>query len=75
MSNLWAAEWHSKNIFDGEVRHFIYENRLPKLFCTRAECRKFIKDKYGYIKTRKDLRIEPHGWRLPVPVKVKVSKI
>jgi len=45
---------------------------LPALFRTRRECRDYIKEKYGYIKNREDLREEPHGWRLPRPVKVEI---
>ena len=42
------------------------------LFNTRKEARKFIKENYSFIRTRKDLRKEPHGWRMPKPVKVNV---
>lgn len=72
MIYLWAGQWYSNNILDGITRHLLYENRLPVLFRTRRECRQFIKDRYGYIKDRKDLRQEPHGWRLPKAVKVEV---
>ncbi len=51
------------------------ENCLPKLFHTKQECRLWIKEKYGYIKYRKDLREYPHGWHLPKPVKVEVRQI
>jgi len=70
--NIWAAEWHSKNRLDGERRHIIYDNCLPALFRTRRECREFIKDTYGYIAERPDLQIEPHGWRVPHAIKVKI---
>jgi hypothetical protein len=66
MVNLWVAEWHSRNRLDGDTRHIIYDdNCLPDLFRTRKVCREFIKNKYGYIAERKDLRQEPHGWRMP----------
>ncbi len=42
------------------------------LFRTRAECRAWIDEHYGYIRTRADLRAEPHGWRMPRAVKVRV---
>jgi len=73
MTNLWAAEWRSKNLLDGERRHIIYKDLLPALFRTRRECRSFIKERYGYIANRPDLRNEPHGWRTPQAVKVKLS--
>lgn len=75
MRNLWAAEWHSNNRLDGDNRHILYENLFPKLFHTRAEARLWIKEKHGYIASRKDLRDEPHGWRMPQPVKVIVQKV
>lgn len=74
MTNLWAAEWNSKNYLDGDNRHIIYRDLLPALFRTRRECREFINDRYGYIRDRDDLRREPYGWRLPRAIKVKVVK-
>ncbi len=68
--NLWAAQWHSKNKLDGEVKHICYENCLPALFRTRKECRAWIKETYGYIAGRPDLQDEPHGWRMPQAIKV-----
>ncbi len=73
MINLWAAEWHSNCRLDGETRHIIYDNCLPVLFRTRQKCREFIKDTYGYIANRPDLRAEPHGWRTPQPIKVTIT--
>lgn len=71
--NLWAGEWHSRNNLDGETRHLLYENYLPKVFRTRRQCREWINENYGYIRDREDLRQEPHGWRLPRAVKVEIS--
>lgn len=70
--NLWAAQWYSKNRLDGETRHIIYDDCLPALFRTRHECREYIKEKYGYIKSRQDLHQEPHGWRVPRPIIIQV---
>ena len=69
--SIWAGEWHSKNYLD-ECRHLLYENCLPVLFRTRQECRDYINRGYGYIRDRKDLRDEPHGWRIPRAIKVNV---
>ena len=74
MANLRAAEWHSKNHLDGEKRHILYDNLLPALFRTRQKCRDYIKEGYGYIADRPDLRAEPHGWRMPQAIKVKITK-
>ena len=71
--NLWAAFWRSCNQIDGRDEHIIFERGLPALFRTRAECREWIKIRYGYIKYRKDLRKEPHGWRLPEARKVEIQ--
>lgn len=69
----WGAEWHEKNQLDGETRHVMYERGMPLVFGTREEARQWIKRKYGYIRYRKDLREEPHGWRMPKAVRIKVS--
>ena len=74
MINLWAGEWHTKNCLDGDRRHILNENCLPVLFRTRSKCRAYLKDKYGYITKRQDLRDEPHGWRMPQAVKVRIVK-
>jgi len=75
MVNLWVGQWYSHNRLDGVTKHILYDNCLPVLFRTRRECREYIKEKYGYIKDRKDLREEPHGWRLPRAIKVVVSEV
>ena len=72
MTSLWAAQWYSRNRVDGEHRHLLNEDCLPVLFRTRARCRAYIQQKYGYIKDREDLRAEPHGWRVPRAVKVSI---
>lgn len=71
--------WRSTNKLDGRRRHLILyrfisgAHNFPRMFQTRRECAEFIKEDYGYIAKRADLRREPHGWRMPIPVKVKVS--
>lgn len=42
------------------------------LFRTRTEARAYIRTKYGYLRERKDLQREPHGWMMPVPVKLEI---
>jgi hypothetical protein len=66
----WGVKWKS-----AESEHIMFENTLPVLFNTRAEARTWIDAKYGYIRTRKDLRTLPHRWRIPIPVKVRVEII
>jgi hypothetical protein len=81
----WAIEWRSKNRLDGETRYFMCDSSLwskaPEpyaayrrmLFETRAQARAYNKARNGDIAKRKDLRSEPHGWRMPRVVKVKVT--
>ena len=45
--------------------------------CVKAGCPawrwEWIDEKYGYIRTRKDLCSAPHHWRIPTPVLVTVT--
>lgn len=83
----WAAKWKSVNKLDGKTEHLcsispatdlamIQMGFSPiriALFRTRNECRRWIDQEYGYIRTRADLQAEPHGWRVPTPVRVTVT--
>jgi len=71
----WAPKWHSTNIGDGTTEHLMGkgDGRGVALFRTRQECRDWITDTHGYIAKRRDLRIEPHGWRMPRPVRVRIT--
>ena len=75
---LWAAKWSKTNKLDGHTEHLVIfdwrTHRPDRLFTTRAECRKFIEEEFGYIRDRKDLRSEPHCWRVPRAVRVKVME-
>lgn len=73
---LWGALWRSRNRLDGEQTHLLgnYDNG-PALFRTRAKAREWIEKHYGYIAKRPDLRAEPHGWLIPIPVRVVVSAV
>jgi len=66
----WGVLWRSNNRLDGVREHLIYDSRIPLLFITRREARKFIAERYGYLRARPDLKAEPHGWKMPIPVKV-----
>jgi hypothetical protein len=48
-------------------------HRCPALFPTRAAARAWIEDNWGYLRTRFDLKSAPHGWKMPVPVRVVVT--
>ena len=81
----WAIKHRSNNRLDGDRsflqgRYFYGVPKVPEflegysrmVFKTRRQAREFITDHYGYIRRRPDLRAEPHGWKMPVPVKVTV---
>ncbi len=69
----WSVLWRSSNRLDGETRRVMWNAGNPLLFRTRAQALAYIKDRYGYIARRADLRREPHGWRMPLPVRVAVD--
>lgn len=71
MKILWGLLWNSYNQADGFSQYLLYDNCRPLFFDTREEARHYARLKYGYIKERKDLRDEPHGWRMPIPVKIR----
>ena len=70
---LWGALFQSENQLDGRHKHIINDRGLPVLFRTRREAREWIVEHYGYIKVRKELRAEPHGWLMPRAVRVRVG--
>jgi hypothetical protein len=72
MTTLWAAKWSTTNELDGHREYIYIGAGTPKIFRTRQECRDFIEYEWGYIRNRPDLKREPHCWRVPKAVKVKV---
>lgn len=68
----WGLLWRQNNRLDGETQHILC-NGSPLLFRTRAEARTFAERNYGYVRNRPDLQREPHGWKMPLPVRVKVE--
>jgi len=70
---VWGLQWKSKNEIDGETKHIIHENLLPLLFKRKHQATIYARKRYGYIAKRKDLRADPHGWRMPKPVKLIVE--
>ena len=69
----WGVEWHSVNQLDGDNRYLMWHKQWPLVFNTREEARRWIERHYGYIRYRKDLQCEPHGWRSPKAVKVTLT--
>lgn len=69
----WAVLNRSDSRLDGYCEHPEYDGTGFKLFRTRKAARAFIKERYGYIAKRPDLRAEPHGWLMPQAVRVSVT--
>lgn len=73
-----AVLCHTDNRFDGERYWLDGDFNRPtntRLFATRTDARAFIAERHGYIRDRADLRAEPHGWRMPKPVRVTVNVV
>jgi hypothetical protein len=68
VKTAWSIKWVRDNKLEGRSVHF-----ASSLFSTRREARKYNNERFGYIRTRPDLKAEPHGWLMPVVVKVKVT--
>lgn len=70
----WAILHKSENRLDGKREYLAGDGSgLPRMFMTRESCRAYIQKHFGHIRTRPDLRAEPHGWRMPQAVKVAVA--
>jgi hypothetical protein len=72
----WGAEGQNRNRANVAQRYLLCgADLLPALFRTRREARAWIEREYGYIRRRPDLRAEPHGWRMPVAVRVEIRRV
>ena len=69
----WAVLWRSENNRNGKSRYLIRRNRIPVLFVTRQQARDWIEEHYGYIRNDPSLRVEPHGWQMPIPTKIRFT--
>jgi hypothetical protein len=70
--NGWALLWRSDSALSG--RHeYLMCSRNTGVFKTRGAARAYAKKKYGYIAERPDLQQEPHGWKMPRVVKVRMT--
>lgn len=70
----WGVLLRSDNRLDGYREHldWEYQTGAAKTFLTRREARVYADTKFGYIRKREDLRAEPHGWKPPKVVKVRL---
>ena len=74
---LWGILWRSENKLDGKTERLRYRsgNSGWLVFETRQKARDAIEEHWGYLRTRPDLRAEPHGWKMPKAVKIKIAPI
>jgi hypothetical protein len=72
---MWGVLWHSCNHLDGPCEHLLNRDHKPVLFCTRREARDYINKYYAYLRSIPDVRREPHGWRMPRPVRVEIRAL
>lgn len=81
----WAVQWRSgpNNLDRKVVEHllvdwgtptYVAEKCLaPIVFPTRGAARAWVKERYGYLRARRDLRAYPHDWKPPRVVRVSVK--
>lgn len=69
----WALLWSSENKLDGYLEHIISRDGQILYFNTREEARIYKEKTFGYIKNRPDLKEEPHGWKIPKVIKVRIA--
>jgi len=71
--SAWAALFRTVNKLEGARCSITHHYCIPALFRTRKEASIFIEKEYGFIRRRKDLQDEPHGWIMPIPVRVNIT--
>ena len=64
----WCVLWDSRH-----EQHLMFDGPKPLAFKTKKQCKKFIDEKWGYIKNRPDLKTAPYYWRLPKPVRIRIE--
>lgn len=69
----WAIVERRDNRLDGPASWIHFQNLEPKLFRSRESARLYVKERFGYLKSRPDLFAEPHGWRMPKVVRVTIT--
>lgn len=67
----WGLKWRQ---WEPGREHLVHEDFKPVLFSTRAQARIYNESRFGYIRTREDLKRPPHCWRMAVPVKVQMGE-
>jgi hypothetical protein len=71
----WSIKWRSQNRLDGKVEYLLGTTVHPSrtvLFETRRQAIEYREREFGYLRKRPDLRREPHGWKMPLVMRVEV---
>lgn len=71
----WAVVCRSKNELDGARIWFDSTPDHPskiRMFDTRKAAREYITERYGHLRDRPDLKAEPHGWKMPKVVQIRM---
>ncbi len=72
----WGILWREDSQLDGYREFLVGDPDTPTkrlLFSSRKAARTACEARYGYISQRADLRAEPHGWKMPKVVKVRIE--
>ena len=73
----WGVEWRSADHDGGQTRRLQWSPEEGpgdyRLFRTKAACERYIRERYGYIANRHDLRGGVFNWRMPKAVRVIVE--
>jgi hypothetical protein len=70
----WAVMWQDGNGSDNYLVRWPGDSGVVvKLFKYRKLAKQWIDSEFGFIRKREDLRRPPHCWRMPKPVKVRIT--
>jgi len=67
IKHCWGLKWRSKNKLSGLNEY------VTGVYPTRSIARREREMRFGYIRTRPDLQSEPHGWKVPAVVRLKIT--
>lgn len=72
----WALVWRQRNKLEGKQERLLsgkWPMAMIETFRTRKEAEAKRESEYGYIRNRPDLQMEPHGWKMPKVVRVRMT--
>lgn len=65
----WMVLWRKRGPHPEAHLHDPWRHQ----FVTHKECLNHIHATFGYVRDRRDLRVAPHYWRMPIPVRVRLT--